>query len=76
MSKPAKTRPQRWREFYNDALRDSGDRAIRQSKVHLAISVCLLRLIELAPDPSAERQEISTALDDLKIIRELYKKDQ
>jgi hypothetical protein len=74
MSEPAKTRPERWREFYNAALHDSGDRAIRQSKVHLAISICHWRLIELAPDPSSERDEISIALDDLKIIRDLDKK--
>jgi hypothetical protein len=79
MSEPAKTRPERWREFYNEALREtgaSGDNTIRQSKVHLAISICHWRLIELAPAPSAEREEISTALDDLKIISDLYKKGQ
>jgi hypothetical protein len=76
MSEPAKTRPERWREFYNDALRDSGDRDVRQSKVHLAISLCLLRAIELAPERSAEREAISTALHDLKIIRDLSKKGE
>jgi len=79
MSQPAKTRPERWREFYNEALRESGesgDSTVRQSKVLLAISICNWRLIELAPAPSAEREAISTALDDLKIIRDLYKKHQ
>jgi hypothetical protein len=79
MSEPAKTRPERWREFYNDALRESGESAdgtVRQSKVQLAISICHWRLIELAPDPSSEREEISTALDDLNILKALCRKDE
>jgi hypothetical protein len=76
MSDPSKTRPERWREFYNDALRESGegDNAARLSKVDLAISICHWRLIELAPDPSSEREEISIALDDLNILKGLCRK--
>ena len=74
MAETVTIQAKRWRDFYNDALHESGDPAVRQFKVELAISVCLYRQIETATEGSSDRQEILIALDDLKILRGLYKK--
>ncbi len=67
--------PKRWSDFYSDALRESGNKIVRQHKVNLGISVCLRRLKEIPQDGCSEREAISTALDDLKILRGLYSKE-
>jgi hypothetical protein len=64
--------------LYYDALRESGDPILKQMKVHVAISACLGRLSELLselpPEKSSERTAISVALGDLKVVRDVRKR--
>ena len=70
----AKIQPKRWRYFYRAALRARGDSSLRQLKVSVAVTACVRRLLEISPEGSLEREQISVALRDLKILRDLYRK--
>jgi hypothetical protein len=74
MSGPSPNQPKQWRDLYNSALRECGDWSLRNLKADIAMSVCVQRLSEIAPEPSLERQEIRVALDDLKILKALSRK--
>jgi hypothetical protein len=74
MSGPFTIRPKQWRDLYDDAVRESSNPILQQTKVHVAISACLGRLLELAPEMLAERKAISIALDDLKVVRAIGKR--
>jgi hypothetical protein len=66
--------PERWRDFCRAAFRADGDITIRQLKASVAITVCVRRLFEISPEASSEREQISIALDDLKILGNLCRK--
>jgi hypothetical protein len=66
--------PQHWRARYGDALHEHGDGAFRRLKIAIAISACVSRLLQVAPEATLEREEISIALDDLKILSALHRK--
>jgi len=70
----AKIHPERWSDFYSAAFRESGDNTIRQLKASIAITACICRLLEISQEPSSEREQISIALDDLKILGSLCRK--
>lgn len=70
----ATIQPKLWRDFYSSAFCECSDKTIAQLKVAVAITACLCRLLEIAPGESSERTEISIALDDLKILKGLYRK--
>ena len=74
MSGPSSIQPKSWRDFHDMALRECGDRPLRNLKADIAISVCVQRLSEIAPLASSERKGISVALDDLKILKYLCRK--
>jgi len=60
-----------WRDFYNGAFCETGDKTARLVKVNLAISVCLWRLTAISREGSSECENILTAVDDLKILKGL-----
>jgi hypothetical protein len=40
----------------------------RQLGLSVALTVCLCRILEISPESSSEREQISIALEDLKIL--------
>lgn len=74
MSGLSPIQPKQWRDFYNTALRECGDGTLRNHKADIAMSVCVQRLSEIAPEASSERKEIRIALDDLEILKALCRK--
>jgi hypothetical protein len=62
---------QRWRNSYESALQACGDSS-QERKADLAICACVQRLSETTPKDTSEREEIGTALDDLKLLKFLY----
>ena len=71
---PVTSQPNVWRNFYKGAFCETGDKTARLVKVNLAISVCLWRLTAISREGSSECENILTALDDLKILKGLYRK--
>jgi hypothetical protein len=63
---------QRWRNCYKRALRACGDRSHQERKADLAICACVHRRSKTTPKDTSEREEIDTALDDLKLLKLLY----
>ena len=63
----------RWRRSYNNALHGCGNKTDRERKADLAICACVQRLSEITPKDTLEREEISTALGDLRLLRILYR---
>jgi hypothetical protein len=64
-----------WRDFYNSALRQPGNGLFRVLLADIAVSVCVQRLLEISPAArSLEREEISIAIEDLKIFKTLCRK--
>jgi len=74
MSGPSASPSKQWRALYHGALRECGHWTHRNIQADIAISVCVQRLSEMAPEPSSERKEIRIALDDLKILKALSRK--
>jgi hypothetical protein len=72
MSRPGDTRPARWRDFYSRALRECGDKNLRQFLIVEAMTVCIRRQLDTAPEGASEREEIAIALNDLKILLRLF----
>ncbi len=66
--------PKRWRDFYDAAFRERADDALRQLKVSVAMTICVRRLLEIGWEESSEREQLSIAVDDLRILTGLYKK--
>jgi|HubBroStandDraft_6_1064221.scaffolds.fasta_scaffold666776_1 hypothetical protein len=71
---PADLPSNRWRHFYAAAFLEHGDNTLRQLKISIAITVCVRRLLEISPEGRSEREQISIALDDLKIHGGLCRK--
>jgi hypothetical protein len=63
---------QRWRNSYKSALHACGARSHQERKADLAIRACVRRLSETTPKDTSEREEIRTALVDLKLLKLLY----
>jgi hypothetical protein len=63
-----------WRRSYNSALHACGNKSNQKRKADLAIYACFLRLSETAPKDTSEREAISTALGDLRLLRILYQR--
>ena len=70
----ARIEPKLWRDFYSEAFRECGGNALRRLRVAVAITACLGRLLEISPRASSEREQITFALEDLQILRSVYKK--
>jgi hypothetical protein len=70
----AKIHPERWSDLYSAAFRESGDNTIRQLKASVAITACIRRLLEISQESSSEREQISIALEDLRILANLSRK--
>ena len=68
------TAHRRWRDFYNSALHASGNSANQERKAGLAIRACVERLWQIDLEEATEHEEIHTALADLSILKNLYKK--
>jgi hypothetical protein len=64
----------RWRDSYRKALRACGDKTRQKLTADIAVSACLERLAQIIPAQTPEREEIRTAVADLRILRRLYKK--
>jgi hypothetical protein len=73
---PAAIQSKLWRDFYSSAFHEYGDKTIGQLKVAVAITACLWRLLEIIPERSSEREEILIAIDDLRILKGLYRKNR
>jgi hypothetical protein len=71
---PVTSQPNLWRNFYDGAFCETGDKTARLVKVNLAISICLWRLTAISREGSSECESILTALDDLKILKTLCRK--
>jgi hypothetical protein len=71
---PSKKQPKQWRDFYTAALRANGDVVLRQLQVSVAMTLCISRLLEISPERSSEREELSISLNDLKILGRLHRK--
>ena len=74
MSVPA-IQPNLWRNFYNGAFCETGDKTARLVKVNPSTSICLRRLTAFSREGSSECENILTALDDLKILKSLQTRD-
>jgi hypothetical protein len=74
MAGPAELQPKHWRDFYSAAFRARGDNTLRQLMISTAITVCICRLLEISLEQSSEHEQISIALDDLKILGGLCRK--
>ena len=66
--------PRRWLALYKEAFRQPGEIARRQQSLSTALTACHRWLFEMSPERSSEREESSTAIEDLKILESLYKK--
>jgi len=64
----------RWRRSYNNALHGCGNKTNQERTADLAICACVQRLSEITPKDTSEREEISTALSDLRLLTILYKR--
>jgi hypothetical protein len=64
----------RWRDFYNSALHACGNSGNQESEAGLAIRACVERLWQIDLEETTEREEIYTALTDLSILKNLYRK--
>jgi hypothetical protein len=64
----------RWRNSYNSALRTCGDTSHQERKADFAVRACLQRLLEIAPRNTSECTEIHVALDDLTLLKFLYRR--
>ena len=74
MSVPA-IQPNLWRNFYNGAFCETGDKTARLVKVNPSTSICLWRLTAFSREGPSECENILTALDDLKILKSLQTRD-
>jgi len=68
------TAHRRWRDFYNSALHACGNSNNQEGKADLAIRACVERLWEIDLEETTEQEEIYTALADLSIFKNLYRK--
>jgi hypothetical protein len=59
---------------YNSALRACGNSCHQERKAELAIRACVERLWQIDLEETTEQEEIYTALADLSILKNLYKK--
>jgi hypothetical protein len=64
----------RWRNFYNSALHAFGNTSNQERKTGLAIRACVERLWQIDLEETTEQEEIYTALADLSIFKNLYRK--
>ena len=64
----------RWLKSYNSALRACGNSSNQERKADLAIRACLERLWQTDLEGTTEQEEIYTALADLSVLKNLYKK--
>jgi hypothetical protein len=64
----------RWLNTYNSALHACGNSSHQERKAKLAIRACVERLWQTDLEETTEQEEIYTALADLTILKNLYKK--
>jgi len=64
----------RWLNSYNSALHACGNSSHQERKAELAIRACVERLWQTDLVETTEQEEIYTALADLTILKNLYKK--
>jgi hypothetical protein len=64
----------RWRNSYNSAMRACGNTNCQEHKTNIAIRACVERLWQIDLEETTEQEEIHTALADLSILKNLYKK--
>lgn len=64
----------RWLNSYNSALHACGNSSYQERKAELAIRACVERLWQIDLEGTTEQEEIYTALADLSILKNLYKK--
>ena len=59
----------RWRRSYNNAWHACGSKTDQERQADLAICACVQRLSEITPKGTSEREEVDTALNDLKLLK-------
>ena len=64
----------RWLNSYNSALHACGNSSHQERKAELAIRACVERLWQTDLVETTEQEEIYTALADLSIFKNLYRK--
>ena len=63
-----------WCHSYHNALRQSDNRRLRLHLANVALASCVRRLHKIRKPESIERGQVLTAIDDLKILKCLWKR--